>query len=192
MGLSLNTDEFESALDAYEQATGKDSVEILNRAGLNVAYRAAQFTPVADAADIRSGLLSDPHLVYALTALSLKKRGIGKLPAPEFQAAVAAFIAQRVASRRYLRSGWFDAIRDLGGTVRGDEFKGSHGFANKATVINLLTEIAWILDEANGVKAESAEDIGAKALQEALDFVAADMLEYAQEKLAKTAAQYSA
>lgn len=193
MELKLDIGDFEEAMRLWAQATQKDSVEILNRAARNVAYRAAQFTPVASAAEIKGELLKDPKMVYALTALSLKKQGIGMLPKGEMEKAVQAFIARRVGSRRYLRAGWAQAIIDLGGTFRGSKLqRGSESFANPATIVDLLAEIAWIVQEANEHKAEGAEEKVMPALQEALDFVAKDMIDYAQDRLAKTAAEYSA
>src|SRR5581483_3943455 len=107
--LKVDTTKFLFALRAYKAATGKDCAEILNRAGLNVAYRAAQNTPVASAATIRSQL-DRGHLKYALTALALKKRGIGALKSPKFAEEVARFVARRVSSARYLRAAWAQAI----------------------------------------------------------------------------------
>lgn len=193
MGFKLDTSEFESALNSYREATGKDAKDILNKAALNFAYRAAQFTVVETAAQIQSDLLKDPKILYALVSLSLRKRGIGTLAPAEFQKEVAAFIQRRKGSARYLRVGWAQAIIDLGGSFRGSRLeRGSHSFANPATVADLLATVAWIVDETNEHKAETAEDKVWPVLQEALDFVADDMQTYANEKLAKTAAAHSA
>ncbi len=186
-------DQFQDAINSYQEATQKDMVDVLNRAGRNVAYRAAQFTDVASAAKIRAELYRDPHLVYALTSLSLRKQGIGTLPKGAFQQEVEKFISRRQSSTRYLRSGWAQAIIDLGGTFRGSRLtRGTHGYGSKATLIELLAEIAWIIDEPNDHKADSAEEVGMKALQKALDFVTQDMQQYAEEKMAKTAKDHSA
>jgi hypothetical protein len=192
MGLKLDTSDFESALNSYQEATGKDAKDILNKAALNFAYRAAQFTVMETAAQIQSDLLKDPKILYALVSLSLKKRGIGTLAPAEFQKEVQAFIQRRKGSARYLRVGWAQAIIDLGGSFRGSRLeRGSHSFANPA-VADLLATVAWIVDETNEHKAETAEDKVWPVLQEALDFVANDMETFAQDKLAKTAAKYSA
>lgn len=183
---------FAEALYQYEAATGKDSADILNRAALNVAYRAAQFTPVATAAEIKSGLSGNEKMLAALTSISLRKRGIGVVSAPGFQKEMQNYLTRRVGSRRYLRSGWAPAIIALGGSFRGSKLsRGVDGYADKATPLQLLAEIGVIIDEAHAGKVEGAEKIGEKALVEAIDFVAEDMIEYSQDRLAKTAAAHS-
>lgn len=194
-GLSLPDStlrEFGEALYVYEKATKKDTVEILNRAALQIAYRAAQFTPVAEAGEIRAQLFRDPHLVAALTSLSLKKRGVGVIAGPLFEKEMQRFVTRRVGSKRYLRSGWAPAIIALGGTFRGSKLsRGIDGYANRATPVLLLAEIAATLDEANEEKAEGAERVGEKALIEAVEFVTEDMTNYANDKLAETARRHS-
>lgn len=177
-----NLPQFSAALREYKEATGKDEVEILNRAGRNVAFRAASFTPKATASRIRADLMKDPHLRYALTSLYLRKRGRGILKKPEFRQEVKKLIARRIASRAYLRSGWAPAVIALGGSFRGK--KSDKGWAKKASVLNLITEIA---NTVPGI-----DKVGVKALNEAIDFVAKDMLGYAQDLLAKRAREHSA
>jgi hypothetical protein len=177
-----NLPEFQHALRTYQEATGKDGVTILNRTGRNVAFRAAAFTPKATAARIRSDLSKDPHLVYALTSLALRKQGIGIVPKPGFRQEVQKFIARRVASIGFLRAGWAPAIEALGGSFRGRKM-GVHGWASKATISRLITEIA---NTVPGIDKE-----GVFALISAVDYVAADMLEYAENLLAKTAREHS-
>lgn len=184
---------FASAVNSYADATGKDMVAVVNRAGRNVAYRAAQFTGTTSAAKIRAELRGNPRMTAALTRLSLNRRGVGKLSKQDFAAEVEKFIERRASSSRYLRFGWAQAIVDMGGNYRGAKLaRGSHGFGEKATVVDLLAQIAWILDEPTDDKANTAENEAFPALQEALDFVTADMLKYAAERMAKTAADHSA
>jgi hypothetical protein len=178
-----NLPEFRRALLEYQQATLKDGAEILNRAGRNVAFRAASFTPISTAAKIRADLNKDPHLKYALTSLFLRKKGRGILKSPQFREAVRKFIARRVASRGYLRSGWAPAIEALGGSYRGRKVGKGHGWARKASMTHLVTEIS---NTVPGI-----DEMGVEALNEAIDFVAADMLEYAQGLLAKRAKEHS-
>lgn len=178
-----NLPQFVHALREYEKATHKDGETILNRAGLNVGYRAVQFTPIATAAKIRADLMRDDHMRYALTSLSLKKKGTGTLKSPQFREVVRKFIARRIASRGYLRSGWAPAIETLGGSYRGRKVGKGHGWATKASVLHLVTEIA---NTVPGI-----DKVGVEALNKAIDFVAADMLEYAQGLLAKRAKEHS-
>ena len=60
--LALDTSGFEHALRVYEQATGKSMANVLNRAGRNVAYRAAQATPAASKQQVKADLNRDAHL----------------------------------------------------------------------------------------------------------------------------------
>ncbi len=189
--LTFDTREFTRALGLYAEATQKDEAEILNRAARNLAYRAAQNTPVAQAAEIKSGLFRDEHLRFALTSIALKKRGIGALKSPEFQKEVDRFVARRIASRRYLRAAWAPAIIALGGSFRGTKFKGIVGEAKKATARKLVAEILTLINQPDQSHAKGAEEIVAKALQKALDFVAQDMIQYADRKLSQTARKYS-
>lgn len=190
---SLPLKEFEDALSLYQKATKKDMVAVLNRQGLNVAYRAAQFTGITKGSKIGQELRGNYPLACALTSLSLKRRGIGALPKGQFAAEVEKFIEARIKSSRYLRFGWAQAIVDLGGTYRGAKLaRGSHGFGDKATALGLLTTIAWILDQPNEGKAESAEEEAFPALEKAMEYVIEDITNYAQEKMAKTSGEYSA
>lgn len=190
--LKIDTSKFIFALRAYKAATKKDGAEVLNRAARNVAFRASSATKKGSAARIRASLNRDPHLRYALTALALKKRGVGALKSPEFAREVERFVSHRAASANYLRAAWAKAIEDLGGSFRGEKFRGAGGFANKATVRQLVTEIVAITAQPNGSKAASAERVGMVALQKALVFVADDMLQYARDLMGKTARNFSA
>lgn len=121
--------------------------------------------------------------------MMLKKKGIGILKRPEFRREVERFVSRRASSANYLRAAYAKAIDQLGGSFRGARFRGAQqGFANKASVGRLLAEIVTILEQPTEGKARSAESIGIDALQKAIDFVAADMLSYAQRKLAEAAA----
>lgn len=213
MGIETKIDvsRFVLALRSYRAATKKDGAEVLNRAARNIAYRTASFTPKASKAAIRSQLFKDPHLRYALTSLALKRIGgktltknqikynplnklaqtKGLLGKGEFQKAVDAFVARRMSSAAYLRAAYAEAVTQLGGTFKGARFKGASGFANKATVSKLVAEIVGIVSEPDQAHATSAEKIGLKAVQEAINFVSEDMINYAKTLMAKTAAAHS-
>ena len=180
----VDTRELSKALRQYEAATKKEIPEILNRAARNIAYRAASYTPVAKPSRIRRDLERDPHLAFALTSIQLKKRGIGILEKPDFALAVKRFISHREAGSGFIRSGWAESIIALGGSFRGKRIGRGHGWAKKA---NLMRYIAEIANTVPGV-----DKIGKKALQEAVDFVSADMINYAQKKLQKAANKHSA
>jgi hypothetical protein len=187
-GSKPKLDKFLFALRAKKAACQHTVPEILNKALLNVAFRAASATPKGSPGRIRADLMRDPNLRYALTAIQLKKRGVGALKSPQFARAVEAFVKRRAASANYLRAAYAKAIEQLGGRFRGSNFKGADGFANKATVNRMIAQMVTILDQPNGSHAASAEAIGKQAIQEAIDFVAEDMLVYARAKLAAAAA----
>lgn len=188
-GVKVNLNKFVFALRAKKAACQHTMPEILNKALLNVGYRAASFSPKATAAQIRTGLMRDPHLRYALTSIALKKRGVGILKSPAFRKEVERFVSRRASSAGYLRSAYAKAIEQLGGTFRGAKMRGtSAGFANKAHVGRLIAEMVAILEQPDARHAQGAERIGLEAIQKAINFVADDMLDYAQRKLAEAAA----
>lgn len=187
-GVKSNINQFVFALRAKKAACRHTMPEIMNKALLNVAFRASSFTPRGNAAKIRSGLMADPHLRYALTAIALKKRGVGILKKPLFAKEVARFVSRRASSAGYLRAAYAKAIEQLGGTFRGSKFRGADSFANKASIGRLLAEMVTILEQPDSSHAAGAERIGKQAIEEALAFVAEDMLQYAQRKLAEAAA----
>lgn len=180
------------AFRAYKAATRKDEVTIVNRATRNIAFRASSFTPKGNANKIRRDLMSDPHLRYALTAIILKKRGVGRLPSPQFQKEVDKFVSRRASSANYLRAGWAKAIVDLGGTFRGAKFRGAGGFGNKAIISRVIAEVVNTTTHANAASVRGAELIGSEALQKAIAFVAEDMLSFAKELMQPTASKFSA
>jgi hypothetical protein len=194
MKLDLDVGQFQRALKEYGDATGKDGAEILNRAGRNVAYRASQKTKVANASKIRRELMADPHLRYALTSIALRKARGGKhiLQSPDFARAVERLVSRRVSSSRYLRAAWANAIEKMGGTFRGRKFKGADGSASPATIRKLITELVAQTLQPDQKHARSAEDEGIKPLQDAIDFVAKDMIDFANRILAKRAKSHSA
>jgi hypothetical protein len=187
----IDTTNFIKALRAYKAATNKDAAEVLNRAARNVAFRSASFTPKGRSNQIRAALMRDEHLRYALTSIALKKRGVGMLKSPEFRKEVERFVSQRASSANYLRAGWANAIQQLGGSFRGAKFKGAGGFANKATVAKLLAEIVNTVSQPNSAHAAGAELIGSKALAQAVEFVAEDMINYSRQLMGMTATKFS-
>jgi hypothetical protein len=189
IGAKTNIDGFVFALRAKKAACQRTMPDILNHALRDVAFRAASYTPKANAARIRADLMSDPHLRYALTSIVLRKKGIRALKKPEFAAAVARFVSRRASSAAYLRSAYAKVIEQLGGSFKGAHFRGAaEGFANEATAGKLIAQMVTILSQPSSQQAASAERIGIEAINKALNFVAQDMIEYAQRKLAEAAA----
>lgn len=188
----VDTSQFRLALRAYRVATKKDETDILNRAAKNLAFRSASFTKKGNPARIVRDLMRDPRLRFALTSIALRKKGIKKLPSPQFAAEVQKLIARRVASANYLRSGWAKAVEDFGGVFRGAKPRGAGGFGNKATTNRLIAEIVNTTTHSRQTSVQGAELIGSQALQQAISFVAADMLGHAKEVMGITAKKFSA
>lgn len=188
----VDTSQFIFALRAYKAATKKDEGSILNRAARNIAYRSSSFTPKGAANKIRRDLMRDPKLRYALTSIALRKRGIGRLPSPQFQKEVDRLVSRRASSANYLRAGWAKAIQDFGGTFRGAKFRGAGGFGNKALVNRLIAEIVNTTVQHNAASVQGAELIGGEALKKAIAFVSADMIRFAKELMGPTAKKFSA
>jgi hypothetical protein len=186
VSLTLDTRAFRAALHEYERATKKDEAEILNHAARNVAFRAAQRTPKADRSKIVAGLHKDPRLRFALTSLQLRKKGRGILKRGAFARAVRGFVGKRAASSGYIRVGWAPAIEQLGGSFRGrkprSKSPAAHGYGKPATPSRLFAVLANM--------AVGSGAVGLPALQGALNFVAADMGNYARRKMQKTANKY--
>lgn len=190
--LKIDTTDFIKAMRAYQAFTKKDEMEILNKRAKNIAYRSAQFTKKGDAGRIRASLMRDPHLRYALASIALRKRGVGMLKSPEFKKEVESLVARRASSSNYLRAAWAKAVEQLGGSFNGARFKGASGFANKATVAQLLAQIVAITAQPSAAHAASAERIGSVALQRAIESDTADMIRFCKQQMGMTAKKFSA
>lgn len=186
MSLTLDLSEFTPRMEQYLQITKKTEADALNKKALDVAYRAASATPVATASSVRASLMRDPHLLAALTSLHVRATGRGILKSPLFKEEMEKLIKHRMGSKKYLRSGWAPVIEAFGGTFRGGaSAKGIRSYARRATAVGLLAEIVWVTDQPNEAKAEGAEKIADQALQDAIDFVANDMAEYIEDRIAR-------
>ncbi len=145
---------------------------------------------VADASQIYHDLTQgdyEGHLLAALTSIRLKKKGVGKLPSPQFAREMERTLAGRIGHARYLRSVWSAVIEKFGGSFQGKRFQGATAEVQQATVASLLTEIIATVSEPDAAHAKSAQEKLFPILQEAVDFVADDMLDYAMEKLQEAA-----
>lgn len=188
VGFKSDIEKFKFALRAKKAACQKTLPDILNHAAKNIAFRSSSFVPKANPARIRSELMRDPHLRFALTSMALKRKGIGRLKSPEFARAVLKYVGRRVSSANYLRASFANAIEQLGGTFRGKKMRGASGFANKAQVSRFIVEIVSIVEQPTPAKANSAEAIMQKAAWEAIRYVTEDILVYARRKLEVAAA----
>jgi len=183
--------EFEKALDFVADATGKDSVDILNNAGLHTIIGgkgvkgAIQRTPRANIADIQKE--ADIILRMVIKENSEKRLGLNREQIGE---RVKKILNQRKQARGYTAGpGWNKAAVAFGG--RGVKIQGGFdkslarfGSGTKARPSLLVSEFVNT--------APAAELIGQKPLQDALNDVTRDMIEYGLRKLASTMKKVSA
>lgn len=191
MSLHADISGFVKVFNEYIPTTKKTVAVALTERARNIAFKAAAATPIESAAVIRSDLKRDPHLLAALTSIRLRKAGKGIVKAPEFKEEMQRLLSGRIASSRFLRAGWAQAIIDLGGSFRGSRKKPSgaqrtsHSYGIKATFVRLLSQISWIVDEPNGAKAESAERIASAALKIGIEGETQKLADHIADKLSR-------
>jgi hypothetical protein len=184
VSMDFETKNLQKAFRLYAKATQTDEADILNRAGRNIAFRAAGATPRSRSAKIKSELYGDGHLAWALTSIQLKKRGVGILKKPGFRKEVSRFVTQRASSAGYMRAGWSASIAAFGGKYKGKKNRKANGDAKLATARHLVATLSN--------NATDIDKVGQDALRQAVAYVAADMRSYAEKKLAKRAREMSA
>lgn len=175
--------EFRRAISQYRQATRKELPEILNRAGKNVAFRAVQFTPKASLGQInRHNPGRKTYLGRLHYAQSRVKKGQGIRQDAERRH------QRRRRSKGYVAAGWLKAARAFGGNPRSAQLipggRASRGGGIKATPFRLYADLFNA--------SEGAQVVGVQPLNRALLFVARDMEQFAQRRLATIANRHSA
>lgn len=196
---------FAAALKNVQMATRKTEVQIVNRAARNIAFRAASFTPKAEASAINREL-SSSDLLRKLAIISLRKKlGTGKgawgsraEARKKLSDEMKRIKARRKAGAGALRAGWIPAIQRLGGTYRGAKLK-SGGSAAAGTAIPATAQdlIATIINEvsvknhAGRVFTADQIPLAVRALERAVAFVTEDMEGYAIQKINETLQQQS-
>lgn len=182
---------FKRALAKYKEATNKDEADILNRAALNVMYRAMSFTPKAKLSRFPFNAKPGQGRTRRERFFFAKKARIGRHGTP-YQVAEKAYRSKR-SSSGYIRAGWLNAAHEFakaarkspprsrpfrrGDANRGGGRKARQGFRVEAEATNF---------------ADGAATVGSVPLRQAMDFVATDMEDWAQAKLNQTARKYSA
>lgn len=194
--------QWKRAIRFYQEESKKGEAETLNHAGSNLAYRAAQFTPVTSNASIRASLTGDQHLLAALTSIHLRHSGVGILKSPAFKEAMAALVKSRQGAKKYLRASWAPIVRAFNKKFRGGvnaktesayaKQTGIESSARPASPSHLVALMKWVNKQPNSHKAEGAEKIAEKALSQAFTFVIRDLLAYRPKQHGKIARKYSA
>jgi len=176
---------FTRVLREVKTATRKASVEIVNRAARDVAFRAASFTPKTTGAIVAATLSS--KMLAGLASAALRKNG--KFTKAEHKAYMKRILAKRKRGIGGIRAGWIPAIKALGGTYRGAKMNGggsaSKGKGKMATTSSLVAFItnAIITTSAKGVQTGGGNIPFAKAaLEKAIRFVTSDREAYLRKK----------
>ena len=177
MKIALNVDYklFRKGLRLKAAAVQKSEHDLINKAGKDVGFRAAQFTPRARASAISAELSKNAN---ELAVKILSKRGRFRgVRIKDRKKIVRKFISARRRSAGYIRSGWGPAIAAFGGkaTRLNPKSEAAKGYGRKATKHILK---ATLVNNAKG-----AEKVARKPLQRALNFVGDDMRRYAMRKM---------
>ena len=186
-GIKFNLGTFQAGLRAKLRVTKKAEADILNQAGGSVVANAIRLTKKASAADIRSTLQSNGTVFRLLQSPHMQRRLPKKLVGytrgthtrAQINAAATQLVRARVSSRGYIAAGWFPALAVFRpGTTRRASAKGlaGQGRATRATSGKL---VATFQNFSRG-----ANQVGAAALQQALDEEGRSMQSYANKKLA--------
>lgn len=190
MSLTLDTNNFVSALLFVEKETGRDCATSLNRGSLHTiigsgtGQGAMQLTKKASKASIE--LVSDAALRKFVIFKAKKKGTWFQMTGKDVQAAVRRERARRKRAIGYTAyAGWDKAARAVGGRgvgkgVNADFAKSfaAQGSGKKATSLNLEAVIVNTTP--------MAEILGFVPLQMGLDNAAKDLVEFAHARMQKT------
>lgn len=186
-----NGNQLSAALREVVRVTQKTEAEIVTKAAKDVAFRSAQFTPKTSAAKIRADLRKD-DLLSKLASRWLKKTK-GVYTRAEHEEAMRKIERARLSHRNAVRVGWFPAIIQLGGKIRGskdDSFShlgsAARGSGKKATTGNMVSTVEnAIFTRSNDGRKTWGPGIpqAVRGLAKAIAFVTRDRLQYAEKKL---------
>lgn len=186
---------FRAALGEYMQVCKRDVVEIVNRRALNLAFRAAQFTPTADRNAVAQ--LVGVRNPYALAVWNLKRAG-KKIPKRhQMEKVVSRLISARVRTVGFIRGGWVKAGRRVAELVRirapriGSLRGPGKGDAVVADILNLTAEIINRSVSKSPTSVAALRRYGGQGLNAALAFEARDMREYIARKLKQRADEFN-
>ena len=186
-GIQFDMAGFQNGLRRKLAASRRAAPVVVNQAAKSVCLRAIAFTPKANPGQIEAELTNNGLAFRLLQSKSFQGRLPRKLRGyargthtrAQIDEAVRQLVALRRRSQSYIKAGWIKAAQAFGGAPSGRVSTRSlagQGYGRKATEGN---------PEATGANlARGASKVGAGALQQALNFVGKDMLDYAERKLA--------
>lgn len=196
MSMKLDTSEFQRALLRYIPTTKRDLPEIVNKRAINVAFKAIRFTPKAKPGRVRRQLKKAGKNNAPVAALLLNKiqgyYGNAGYYGAKMREEVDEFIAGKVRSIGYMKSGWLAAAKKLArlagqraGRSRAAKVygEGEHGQAKAAKTG--WTPTALIINRAVGIA-----DVGQVPLQQALNAEAKEILKHVERKMKKSARRH--
>lgn len=199
----IDTAEFQKAMQEYQDVTGKDGVEVVNRTAGDVALRAAGFTPKSSKGKIFKDLWKlwkgRPAIYRQVNAEWATARG-GGFSGERMAVAAQVFQRMRVNSIAFLRSGWKECARDFGKPYRegANERARTGARLGKGTVAKAgINPTAWLYyfvpaKQAAGRNGGAVLRFAQRALASAISYKIQDMRQYMERKMAQRARKFSA
>lgn len=191
--------DFEAALSLYHKATKKEIPVVVNRAAVNLCFKAAKATKQADKQAIKS--MQGIYNQVAWLEWNYKRLGREMPPHEDLVKAITKFASSRAASAGFIRRGWVRAaqklmqktgVRPTTATPAGGKNSPGKGTATPATQGNDNTaEVVNFATSKSSSSASALTKYGGTALQQAFQTVAADMRGHAEKLLAKQAQQFN-
>lgn len=192
ISFKMETRELQQAMRFYAFATKKDEADVVNHAALNVLISktgTVKNTKKAIPDEITASLRND-RIALKMASAKLAGSGSGKKGAWQKKVGAAArrTINRRRSATAYGVSGWVNATKDLNPKARGPKktFRKKTGRGRSATqrsAIAIVENFATNIDKVPGAEA---------VFRRAITGTARDMVQYATNKLRKTARMYSA
>lgn len=185
-GVTVDRRSMEAALESYAAATGKDMVDVLNRAGGNIALRAVQLTEKATHTRMKTTAAYDPdkrpanrrtRFHYALS----RKRGRAT-----DRGSVKTYYNRRRSSRAYIAAGFLKPAQDFGKKLRTKPIKGGDAARGRGIKARRRKLVAFIENYSDG-----ADSVGAAGVNKAINKVIPDMKDFAARKMGETARKHS-
>ena len=191
----MATDELMSALDLYQKATGKATVDIINRKARGICLEAAKAMTKANRREItkhspakKKGKPKEKKLFHALASMSKAKGGkVGIKRGQGNQEAAKKIYNKRLGAITYGKVIFWSLVDQFGDGGRG-KFKKKTAKGTKATE-SQKNPTATI--DSGGVDKKLRDGLLDEAFAKAVKIEAEDTRKHAEKILAKIAKEYS-
>lgn len=194
MDVKFDYRELVKSMREVEKETGKEWPFILNKSAVEIAKKAMSLTPKAVWAKMQKWATSPLAERLVLSRIrkgqDTKYAAGAKLTKEQLRQHVRYRIGRMKASIGYIRIGFANAIRDLGGAVKGNRKASKAGYARygKGIKANTGKLIAEFTNTSTG-----SDIVAVKALQQAVDWQAStNWPKYLQNRLSKILKKHSA